>query len=70
MYRGLSPHKFMPMLGTHATLRFYLEKEGTPIGPNDMLIAAHALFLDLILVTNNVREFSQIPELKIENWLE
>ncbi len=53
----------------YSTLRCYLEKAGTPIGPNDMLIAAHALSLNLTLVTNNVREFSRVPNLNVENWL-
>ena len=53
----------------YAELRTALERAGTPIGPNDMLIAAHTLALDLILVTANVREFSRVPDLKIENWL-
>ena len=46
----------------------YLEKKGTPIGPLDTLIAAHAKSQDLTLITNNVREFERIPSLKIENW--
>jgi tRNA(fMet)-specific endonuclease VapC len=41
-----------------------------PIGPNDLLIAAHALAMDLTLVTANTREFSRVPGLKLENWLE
>ena len=53
----------------YSVLRCYLEKNGTPIGPNDMLIAAHALTLNRILVTNNMREFSRIPNLQVENWL-
>lgn len=48
----------------------YLQKNGTPIGPLDTLIAAHAFSQNLTLVTNNVREFSRVPELKIENWTE
>jgi tRNA(fMet)-specific endonuclease VapC len=48
--------------------RAYLEKQGTPIGSMDMLIAAHALSLNCILVTNNESEFRRIPALKIENW--
>lgn len=48
--------------------RAALESQGTPIGPLDTLIAAHALSLDTTLVTNNVREFSRIPDLKIANW--
>jgi tRNA(fMet)-specific endonuclease VapC len=49
--------------------RAAVEKAGTPIGRNDLLIAAHALATDSILVTDNVREFSRVPGLKIENWL-
>lgn len=47
-----------------------LHKKGTPIGTMDMLIAAHAKSEDLILVTNNVREFERVIDLKIENWVE
>lgn len=48
----------------------YLQKRGTPIGTMDMLIAGHAKAEGLILVTNNVREFERVPNLKIENWSE
>lgn len=47
----------------------YLQKQGTPIGVMDMLIAAHAKSSDLILVTNNTKEFERIPNLNIENWV-
>lgn len=53
-----------------ADIRVTLEKAGTPIGPFDLLIAAHARALGLTLVTDNVREFSRVDGLKIENWLE
>jgi tRNA(fMet)-specific endonuclease VapC len=53
----------------YAVLRTDLERKGQLIGPNDMLIAAHALALDAILVTDNVREFKRIKGLRIENWL-
>ena len=53
----------------YATVRTELERRGQPIGQNDMLIAAHALALDAILVTDNVREFKRVKGLKIENWL-
>lgn len=53
----------------YARLRHALEKAGTPVGPNDMLIAAHALSLNLILVTANQREFSRVAGLIVENWL-
>ena len=46
----------------------YLQKRGTPIGTMDMLISAHAKTENLIIVTNNVREFERVPDLKIENW--
>ena len=54
----------------YADIRVQLEIAGTPIGPNDLLIAAHARSLDLILVTANIREFSRVPGLSVENWLE
>ena len=49
-------------------VRAQLEKQGTLIGPLDTLIAAHALSLDLTLVTNNLREFERVPGLEVENW--
>jgi tRNA(fMet)-specific endonuclease VapC len=52
----------------YANLRHYLETQGTLIGPNDMLIAAHALSLECTLVTNNADEFLRIPGLRVENW--
>ncbi len=54
----------------YGELRAGLEKRGLIIGPNDMLIAAHALMLDCVLVTANVRGFSRVPGLKVENWLQ
>lgn len=54
----------------YARIRNSLEQQGTPIGGNDLLIAAHALSLDLIIVTNNIREFGLVPLLHHENWLE
>lgn len=50
--------------------RAELERRGIVIGAMDMLIASQAISLGLILVTNNVREFSQIPNLTLENWVE
>lgn len=52
----------------YGQLRARLEKQGTPIGPLDMLIAAHAMALGSVLVTNNTREFTRIPGLALENW--
>jgi tRNA(fMet)-specific endonuclease VapC len=53
----------------YAGLRARLERKGRPIGANDLLIAAHALALRCTLVTDNVREFSRIDSLAVENWL-
>jgi tRNA(fMet)-specific endonuclease VapC len=53
----------------YAELRTELERKGQRIGPNDMLIAAHALALNSILVTENVREFKRVKGLRVENWL-
>ena len=52
----------------YGDLRAHLEKQGTPIGSLDMLIAAHALSIPCTLVTNNEKEFIRIPNLKIVNW--
>jgi tRNA(fMet)-specific endonuclease VapC len=54
---------------TYSQLRAQLELAGTPIGPNDTWIAAEALHHKLVLVTDNVREFSRVPGLRVENWL-
>jgi tRNA(fMet)-specific endonuclease VapC len=53
----------------YAVIRTALEKKGKPIRANDMLISAHALALDVILVTANENEFSRVPGLTVENWL-
>lgn len=53
----------------YAQVRALLERRGTPIGANDTWIAAQALAIDATLVTDNEREFSRIPELRLENWL-
>ena len=52
----------------YGELRAHLERKGKPIGSLDMLIAAHALSLKCILVTNNEVEFRRVPKLNIENW--
>lgn len=54
----------------YGLIRSDLEKRGLIIGGNDLWIAAHAITLNLTLVTNNVSEFSRVPNLKIENWFE
>lgn len=53
----------------YAEIRWYLEQAGTPIGPNDLLIAAQARDLGVTLVTANEREFKKVPGLAVENWL-
>ncbi len=53
----------------YGKIRATLTKQGTPIGSLDTLIAAHALSLQVILITNNVKEFSRVPNLKLENWV-
>jgi len=53
----------------YGRIRAVLEERGTPIGPLDTLIAAHALSLGLTLVTNNVREFERVPDLDLDNWV-
>ena len=52
------------------SLRAWLASQGTPIGPYDTLIAAHAHALGVTLVSNNTREFSRVPGLHVENWAE
>ena len=53
----------------YGRVRAELERLGTPMGPLDTLIAAHALSLDVTLVTNNEREFSRVSDLRVENWV-
>ena len=52
----------------YGRIRSALEAGGTPIGPNELFIAAQALALELVLVTDNVAEFGRVPGLKVENW--
>ena len=72
LIRFLAPIGILPFTAAAATkygeLRAHLQKRGLLIGPLDMLIAGHALAEGLTLVTNNVREFKRVPNLKIENW--
>lgn len=69
----LAPLEVLPFdeaaMREYGTIRARLEKQGTPIGPMDMLIAAHALALDVVLVTNNLREFERVPGLRTMNWV-
>jgi tRNA(fMet)-specific endonuclease VapC len=57
------------MVTCHGEIRVLLESKGKTIGPLDMLIAAHVLSLDLTIVTNNIKEFARIPNLKCGNWV-
>ncbi|MXY43555.1 MAG: type II toxin-antitoxin system VapC family toxin [Dehalococcoidia bacterium] len=52
----------------YGNLRAHLEAQGNPIGVLDTMIAAHALSLNATIVTNNVRHFERVPDLKLENW--
>lgn len=53
----------------YGQIRAALERQGTPIGSMDMLIAAHALSLNVILITNNTREFERVQNLRLEDWM-
>lgn len=74
LLRFLAPLSILPFGPTAASeygeIRSYLQSRGTPIGPLDMLIAGHARAENLVLVTNNVREFERVPNLSLENWAE
>ncbi len=59
----------VPADAEYGGIRAELEAAGQPIGPNDLLIAAHAYSLDAVLVTANMREFARISALNVENWL-
>ena len=69
----LSPLEILPYdeqaVWHYAQLRHDLQSKGQTIGSLDMLIAAHALALDVVLVTNNTKEFECIGRLKLENWV-
>jgi len=54
---------------TYGGIRAELESRGTPIGSLDTMIAGHAVSLGVTLVTNNVREFTKVPKLAVENWV-
>ena len=55
---------------SYGKIRADLEKQETPIGPLDMMIAGHAKSLNYTVVTNNTKEFNRVPGLKFENWAE
>ncbi|WP_373520196.1 PIN domain-containing protein [Aquiflexum sp.] len=73
LFSFLLPLEILPYTQTatfvYGELRAKLEREGKVIGSMDMLIASHALSENLILVTNNLKEFSRISSLKLENWI-
>jgi len=58
-----------PVAKRYGDVRAYLERRGKQIGPLDTLIAAHALSLGAVLISNNTREFSRVPSLRLQNWL-
>ena len=58
-----------PADASYGLLRTRLERAGTPIGANDLLIAAQALALGYVIVTDNEREFSRVKGLRLQNWL-
>lgn len=72
LLRFLLPFDVLPFgaadASEHGEIRAYLQKAGTPIGAMDMLIAAHAKSEDIVLVTNNTREFERVVGLELENW--
>lgn len=69
----LAPLEIVPFdndcIWAYGKLRAHLEKLGQPIGALDTMIAAHALAMDVVLVTNNQKEFSRVPGLRLENWI-
>ena len=68
----LSPLEILPYdeiaASIYGDIRLQLEKRGEPIGPLDLLIAAHALSRNLVLISNNEKEFKRVKKLKVENW--
>ncbi len=70
----LAPLETIPFgesaMRAYGPMRAALERKGTPIGALDLLIAAHAFSLQCTLVSNNLREFSRIPDLSLANWAE
>lgn len=68
----LAPLEILPFdeaaMRNYGPLRSHLELNGTPIGALDLLIAAHAVSVGCTLVSNNLREFSRVPDLALANW--
>ena len=69
----LGPFEIIPFDSAAAAhygeIRTHLRRNGTPIGNMDLLIAAHARSLSVVLVTNNLKEFERVPDLKLDNWV-
>lgn len=70
----LTPLTILPFQGRdvvvhYGKIRAGLESKGMVIGPFDMLIAAYAVSLDMTIISNNIKEFSRVPDLKCENWV-
>ena len=63
------PFQGKRLVACYGEIRVSLESKGRTIGPLDMLIAAHALSLDLTIISNNIKEFERIPNLRCENWI-
>jgi tRNA(fMet)-specific endonuclease VapC len=59
----------VPADAHYGEIRAHLEEVGQPMGANDLLIAAHARALGMVMVTHNIREFSRVPGLVVEDWL-
>ena len=72
LYNFLSPFEIIPFntrdAEIYGIIRAELERRGTPVGPYDLQLAAQALARELILITNNIAEFSRIKNLNLENW--
>lgn len=70
----LAPFTIVPFDGNDAVtagrIRGFLAQAGTPIGPYDVMIAGQGLDRNLTVITHNVKEFSRVPDLKIEDWIE
>jgi len=73
LYQFLSPLTVLPFdqkaAYEYGLVRSCLEQKGTVIGSMDMMIAAHARSISATIVTDNIREFSRVPDLTVENWL-
>ena len=73
LYQFLSPLVILPFdqkaAYEYGLVRSHLERKGMVIGSMDMMIAAHARSIPAVIVTDNVREFTRVPDLSVENWL-